>query len=695
MFKHSERGKINMLATQRHYIDVPYLQKDQAKELGAKFDWDVKCWYVPDGINKDLFSRWEIIERKTISRDKLSDEQNHFIDLVLDGNNVLVDACIGSGKTTSIQALCREIPDKKILYLTYNMLLKIDAQSKLRQKNILVTNYNGFAYQMLKKKGICVSPSDQIPTFNKLKPNIPHFDLLFIDEYQDINQEMSEMLWYIKECNPDIQIAAVGDMDQKIYDWTTLNVKEFIEEFLDSHINMSFTKCFRLNEEFAARLGRLWKKPIVGVNQKCSIKIISEKEAVSFIAKKDVRDVLCLGARTGGMTRVLNKLETKYPEKFNKNTVYASIKDKDGSTYPTAENAIFTTFDGSKGMERKYCLVFDYTEEYWSVRLKNPDTNPDILKNIFLVAASRGKKEILFVSKKNRAILTDKTIMRADRTNIPGFNRPFTISSMFDFKYKEDVDECFRFLKIKELPVKNHDIIDIPLKDGLIDISPCVGNYQSATYFKNYDIDSILADVENSALYGTGKKREKPLYTGDKELSLEEKLLLITAYETGYNRYFTQVETPFVDKEAKKLIHKRLSSLLSVNEKVEGSCAFTLRSVKGQEFLFEGRWDVCKNNKIFELKFVRELSHEHFLQLACYLYATETEEGILWNIRDNRRYKVSLPADKYSRNAFIATVLRTVTKRKLADKEAYSEVTTRRYRSRPVIYHQIIKEDKE
>ena len=395
------------------------------------------------------------------------------------------------------------------------------------------------------------------------------------------------------------------------------------------------------------------------------------------------------------MTRVLNKLETKYPEKFNKNTVYASIKDKDGSTYPTVENAIFTTFDGSKGMERKYCLVFDYTEEYWSVRLKNPDTNPDILKNIFLVAASRGKKEILFVAKKNRAILKDETIMRADRTNIPGFNRPFTISSMFDFKYKEDVDECFRFLKIKELPVKNHDIIDIPLKDGLIDISPCVGNYQSATYFKNYDIDSILADVENSALYGTEKRREKPLYTGDKELSLEEKLLLITAYETGYNRYFTQVETPFVDKEAKKLIHKRLSSLLSVNEKVEGFCAFTLRSVKGQEFLFAGRWDVCKNNKIFELKFVRELSHEHFLQLACYLYATETEEGILWNIRDNRRYKVSLPADKYSRNAFIATVLRTVTKRKLADKEAYSEVTTRRYRSRPVIYHQIIKEDKE
>lgn len=648
----------------RHYLAVPYPQKDQAKALGARWDGVVKSWYVPEGIDPQLFLRWEPVKKKAVSRDKLSDEQNHFIDLVLEGKNVLVDACIGSGKTTSIQALCNEIPDKKILYLTYNMLLKIDAQSKLQQKNVLVTNYNGFAYQMLKKIGLIVGQSDQIPTFNIEKPKIPHFDLLLIDEYQDINQEMSEMLTYIKECNPNLQIAAVGDMDQKIYDWTTLDVKSFIEEFLEDHVNMSFTKCFRLNANHGANLGQLWRKPIVGVNKNCTVSTISEKQVVSFLAKKKVSDILCLGARSGSMTRVLNKLEEKYPEKFNKNTVYASIKDKDGATYPTAENAIFTTFDGSKGMERKYCVVFDYTESYWAVRANNPDTNPEILRNIFLVAASRGKKEILFVTKKDNPLLKTKTLMNVRKDEEVKFGRPFNISSMFDFKYKEDVDECFHMLDIRRLPVKDTDVIDIPLKDGLIDLSPCVGNYQSATFFDKYDVDKILYSIED---------KEGSLRSGNKKLSLDEKLLWITAYETGYLRYAHQVSTPFVSSDARKKIHKRLGTVFSKDETVEGSCGFFVTTPDGNRYEINGRWDVCKNNKIYELKFVQELTHEHFLQLACYLIATGLTEGILWNIRDNTRYKVIIPDNRDYRRKFVDMVFRTITKRKLMEKEIPTE----------------------
>ena len=49
----------------------------------------------------------------------LSEEQSKFVEIAQKGKNILVDACIGSGKTTAIQALCKELPrDKKILYLT-------------------------------------------------------------------------------------------------------------------------------------------------------------------------------------------------------------------------------------------------------------------------------------------------------------------------------------------------------------------------------------------------------------------------------------------------------------------------------------------------------------------------------------------------------------------------------------------------
>ena len=44
---------------------------------------------------------------------ELSEEQQEMITYVKNGHNVLVDACIGSGKTTAIQTLCNEIKDKK------------------------------------------------------------------------------------------------------------------------------------------------------------------------------------------------------------------------------------------------------------------------------------------------------------------------------------------------------------------------------------------------------------------------------------------------------------------------------------------------------------------------------------------------------------------------------------------------------
>lgn len=42
---------------------------------------------------------------------------------------------------------------------------------------------------------------------------IPCYDVLIIDEYQDIEQEFADMLEMIKAENPSIQIVAVGDME--------------------------------------------------------------------------------------------------------------------------------------------------------------------------------------------------------------------------------------------------------------------------------------------------------------------------------------------------------------------------------------------------------------------------------------------------------------------------------------------------
>ena len=330
--------------------------------------------------------------------DDLTDEQKELIKQVSLGKNVLVDACIGSGKTTAIQVLCNVFREKKILYLTYNRLLKLDAKSKIKSPNTTVTNYHGFASAILSKERIKCGVSDLIQVFIERMPFIPHYDMLVIDEYQDIDLEISEMLEYIKEYSYNLQIVAVGDIKQKIYDKTTLKVIQFITQFLGDHILLHFMNCFRLSPEYASLLGDIWQKEINGVNENCKIYYVPLKEITKFLAAQNPTDILCLGSRTGAMAWVLNTLEKYYSYKFNKSTVYASIKDEGGgSTLPTEKDAIFTTYDASKGLERKICVFFDFTEEYWWIRMDMPMIDYKILRNIFCVAAIRGKEQVIFV----------------------------------------------------------------------------------------------------------------------------------------------------------------------------------------------------------------------------------------------------------------------------------------------------------
>lgn len=331
----------------------------------------------------------------------LSDEQQKFIDLALRGHNVLVDACIGSGKTTAIQCLCNMIdPQKHVLYLTYNKLLKIDAQDRIeREKQYTqVTNYHGFASAELSKNNIESSMEEVVLDYNRACEQrtiqLPKCDVLILDEYQDVENEFAILLEHIKSGNPEMQIIAVGDMAQKIYDKTRLNVMMFIHQFLGTYIQVEFTKCFRLSKPLAEKLGKVWHKTINGVNPECGVYLLSFRQTLEYLKKCEPQDILCLGANKGLRNTMLNYLEKECPDKFNKFSVWSNIRDSgDGSTSPNKESAIFTTYDGCKGMERDICVIFDWSESYWNMRLDMAQTKYEIMRNVFCVAASRGKKK--------------------------------------------------------------------------------------------------------------------------------------------------------------------------------------------------------------------------------------------------------------------------------------------------------------
>ncbi|MBR4876494.1 MAG: hypothetical protein IKU14_02120, partial [Rhodocyclaceae bacterium] len=55
---------------ERIWLDVPWTDKDEAKRLGAKWDGQVKAWYVPAGVDPKPFEKW-----LDVARIKAADEQ--------------------------------------------------------------------------------------------------------------------------------------------------------------------------------------------------------------------------------------------------------------------------------------------------------------------------------------------------------------------------------------------------------------------------------------------------------------------------------------------------------------------------------------------------------------------------------------------------------------------------------------------
>lgn len=583
---------------------------------------------------------------------KLSEEQQEFINLALSEENILVDACIGSGKTTSIQALCDKIPDKKILYLTYNKLLKDDARKKIKNQNVDVHNYHSFALLALNVNHIATSVTDSLLNFHKHKPKIKNYDVIMIDEYQDIDMEIAYMLNDIKMQCPDAQILAVGDMCQKIYDKTNLNVLGFIHDFLDEYKTVQFTTCFRIGKDHAEYLGRIWNKEIKGVNKKCTVEDMGYETAYDFISKQKPGDILCLGKRNSYMSGFLNKLEEEFPETFNKRTVYASIRD-DNIT-PDNHTAIFTTYDASKGLERPICMIFDYDESYWQTRSHNAGVKYEILRNIFLVAASRGKQRIIFVKypKGGRKKITEDMLVRKFNEN-KRFNN-FFVSTMFDFKYKEDIEECYSWLNIKKKR-RPKEIIHAKSRDSLIDLSPCIDIFQQADFFWNYDLlEQIKYDKQQKNEEGV--QRMYPIL--DTNATKQQMVLYDAMVQTNYDRYLYQVETPFMEQDTIEAIRNRLSEFFTGKEPIQLDKKMFLKDDLGDSYEIAGRCDVVKDDIIYELKFVDEVSHEHFLQAAFYSLLFKTKKACLFNVHTNEFYEITIE----NPIAFKKCVLKCITK---------------------------------
>lgn len=606
---------------------------------------------------------------------QLTDEQQFFIDRALAGKNILVDACIGSGKTTTIQCACKALSPKRILYLTYNRRLYDDALKKIHDNNVTVATFHRFSAQCCVSNGITVASVNTV--CRQFACNVNHilkYDVVIVDEYQDLREDTADVLKAICRISYDEysgfipQFLIVGDMQQKIYDASNLKADEFIKQLFNILKNdeyMKFTKCFRLAPSYAAEIGQAWEKSIVGCNPNNKVETVcSLKYLVDILKNYKPNEILVLGSKLsfGARTQIQNILEEQYPNKFNKSTVYASIDEYDEiQRFDTSDATIFTTYDSAKGLERRVCVVCDFTQSYLNAR-ERYSISRQVLKNIFLVAASRGKERILFYCDDRKERLNFKTIGKITG-EVPVDMRPSQISCAFEHQYAEDIMNCMDFLKIEQIQGAGNVIKTIK-SEGFIDLSLCIGIYAQATFFSHFNIDKIVSRHLTDAIVNRGINL--PEYCLG--WSLQKKILYYAAMETGQLRYLHSVKKKYISKASERALHKRLSELFDGTEDVELPCHIIFQNAKkadtgariGDKTLV-GRCDVFTHDKeLYELKFVNTISPDHQLQAILYAIAFDVDHAVIWNLQDNVKLSVSIEPDKIS--DFLQCVCKCISK---------------------------------
>jgi nucleoside-triphosphatase THEP1 len=320
----------------------------------------------------------------------LSIEQQHILNEVTTGDNVIVDAVAGTGKTTLILAIAKELTTKRILQITYNKSLKFEVRAKIKEEGY--TNLNVHTYHSL---AVCYYSStahvdNEIKKIidNDTVPNIaiPIIDILVIDEAQDMTLLYYQLIVkYIKDIGKPVQLIILGDYMQGLYEFKGSDVRflthaqEIWEEnpYLQSK---TFKKCtmkmsYRITNQMCSYVNNvlLGEQRMEACRDDTSVQYIRNSgynietiicvEIAKLIGNgANPSEIFILGPSVKrGMVR---RLENALVER-NIPCHVPMIESTDIDQRVIDGKVVFSTFHSVKGRQRKYVFVLGFDNSYF------------------------------------------------------------------------------------------------------------------------------------------------------------------------------------------------------------------------------------------------------------------------------------------------------------------------------------------
>jgi hypothetical protein len=378
-----------------------------------------------------------------------SSEQQLIIDNIKKGKNVIVDACAGSGKSTTILSCAQQMPEKRFLQITYNSMLRMEIKDKVKQlclKNITVHTYHSLAVAKYTKEactdtGIRKILRENIQPISQIYPQ----NVIVLDETQDMTYLYYQfVVKFCKDMGTPFQILVLGDYMQGLYEFKGADIRflTMADQIWSNFSQLStpeFLKCslkmsYRITNQMAsfvneAMLGenRLYAckdgEPVIYIRNTKHILQRTVTYHILELIKKGANpgDFFVLGASVKGANSQIRRIENSLVEAGIPCHVPMMETDKIDEKVIDGK-VVFSTFHSVKGRQRPYVFVVGFDQSYLTHFAKTIDDN--ICPNTLYVACTRATKQ-LFILEKGEENPTDRPLSFLNLTHNEMKQKPY------------------------------------------------------------------------------------------------------------------------------------------------------------------------------------------------------------------------------------------------------------------------------
>jgi len=351
-----------------------------------------------------------------------SEEQQIIIDHVKNGRNVVVDACAGSGKSTTILSAAIQIPEKRFLQITYNASLRKEVKEKVRElgiKNLVVHTYHSLAVA----KYTPIAHTDtgiRYLLHQHLQPMTPiqSQDVIVLDETQDMTLLYFQLIVkYMRDMRTNFQLMVLGDYMQGLYEFKGADIRflTHADQIWAKYPQLlcdEFAKCtLKMSYRITQPMANFVNEAMLGDNRLLACKegdpvvymrdsMYRLQTSVVFYIRELVKrginpsQIFVLGASVKGPNSQIRKIENALSEAGIPCHVPMFENDKIDEKVMEGK-VVFSTFHCVKGRQRDYVFVVGFDQSYFTFFAQKLDQ--DKCPNTLYVATTRATKQMFLL----------------------------------------------------------------------------------------------------------------------------------------------------------------------------------------------------------------------------------------------------------------------------------------------------------